>query len=236
VYPSFQSPERTGEVGHTWIQNCDGEELDVAVGSVFAARSWQYRYSWEKQLENTYLPLQGLYGGTWSPGENIATCDINGACGSSPNSDCGCGFWAYWHHKLAASQGGHIEGVVEFYGHVLIGSKGCRAEKARIVALTVKTLPYSYSPGKVESEPIGEHQEVASEIQSHYDVPVFLNTDEMYKAFPINKEYYKGPEPAEYSPYTGLVFIHPTPAFTSVTSVTVTSSLPYVITCMWRPS
>jgi len=107
------------------------------------------------------------YPGVWTPGENVATCRSD-AIGSiwSPlvsmmrisvetapaekkeaegpkhqvaSHSCGCGFYAYYdrrhnpHHDK-----GQVLGLVEGYGVMTVGSRGFRAEKARIVAL-VKT-------------------------------------------------------------------------------------------------
>lgn len=50
--------------------------------------------------------------------------------------DCGCGYYAYFdkadnpHHKP-----GNVLGIVEGYGAVTVGTRGFRAEKARLVAL-----------------------------------------------------------------------------------------------------
>lgn len=56
-----------------------------------------------------------------------------------PMPSCGCGFWAY----ARGDNSGHkdknrVLGVVECYGRTILGTKGLRAEKARIVALATR--------------------------------------------------------------------------------------------------
>lgn len=59
---------------------------------------------------------------------------------------CSCGFYAYFddgdnpHHKP-----GNVLGVVEGYGSVTVGSRGFRAEKARLVALVEERRPWLLS-------------------------------------------------------------------------------------------
>lgn len=52
---------------------------------------------------------------------------------------CKCGFYAYYDGSDDYHQEGYISGVVEGYGETLIGTRGFRAMKARIVALHIPT-------------------------------------------------------------------------------------------------
>lgn len=107
----------------------------LAVGSVFGIRWWNL-----KAPDGIHLRLHGVQA-PWQPGENIASC---AACrpgrecmhSEVPDENCGCGFWAYWTVNAAPLYGQRrVMGVVEGYGRTLIGDKGFRCEKARIVAL-----------------------------------------------------------------------------------------------------
>lgn len=51
---------------------------------------------------------------------------------------CSCGFWAYFEDGFA--EHGEVVGVIEGYGRTTIGTRGFRAEKARIVAFSTKGL------------------------------------------------------------------------------------------------
>lgn len=95
--------------------------------------------------------------GTWQPGGNIAACKTSYPHDPSlvPAENCGCGFWAYWRLQLHELGGSQIKvcGVIEGYGAVLIGEKGFRAAKARIVALH---LPLTIQPeAEPDDDPLG---------------------------------------------------------------------------------
>lgn len=58
------------------------------------------------------------------------------------SGQCGCGFWAYWAVPGAGRPGReHVYGVIEGSGAVLIGERGFRCERARIVALCPGLVP-----------------------------------------------------------------------------------------------
>lgn len=94
----------------------------------------------------------------WTPGENKAIC-LNDSVVFRPNPiiaggqplsmsacdiphevslDCTCGFYAY-HSGLNEYDGSpnSVAAVVEGYGHMVVGDRGFRAGKARILALIV---------------------------------------------------------------------------------------------------
>lgn len=50
---------------------------------------------------------------------------------------CDHGFWAFYAPSAQYTSAGTVYGVVEGYGEVIIGTKGFRASKARIVALSL---------------------------------------------------------------------------------------------------
>lgn len=105
------------------------------------------------------------YHTAWKPGENVATCaqtagdasyryDVGGLIMSSripihglptvpaaPHhvaiKNCSCGFHAYFDGTNDYAGEDSITGVIEGYGHVTVGAKGLRCEKAKIVALVV---------------------------------------------------------------------------------------------------
>jgi hypothetical protein len=107
---------------------------------------------WKRSL------LRGMQA-TWEPGENRATCRAGAQKvhpeQTVPDIGCGCGFWAYWHLQRHEVGGSALPvcGVIEGYGAVLIGEKGFRAAKARIVALH---LPFTIMPvTEVDDDPMG---------------------------------------------------------------------------------
>ena len=89
-------------------------------------------------------PLRGMHA-AWQPGENTAVC-LDGTSthgtGTVPDSRCFCGFYAFWtlpppYSLLSAPGLIPVCGVIEGYGKVLIGSKGFRCARARVLALHV---------------------------------------------------------------------------------------------------
>lgn len=118
----------------------DGAEPELALGSVTGLRWWD--------LQADDVSLRGVQG-RWEPGENVAACNRRTysplAAGvmvpvrhAVPDEDCACGFWAYWTIGNAPNPHGFaipVLGVIEGYGRTLIGDRGFRCQKARIVAL-----------------------------------------------------------------------------------------------------
>jgi hypothetical protein len=124
----------------------------LAVGSVFGQRSWV--------IDRLGRLTSVVHDGTpWRPGVNEAKCDTlianldrilsrSRASALVPDeadenhlATCVCGFYAYFdkqHNNYADSlKGISVEGVIEGFGKTVLGDKGFRAEKARIVALTL---------------------------------------------------------------------------------------------------
>jgi hypothetical protein len=97
-----------------------------------------------------WTPLRGARD-AWRPGENVAVCKAQSVdnlvhpVSDIPLLECGCGFWAYWQiqHYDLSSTAYPICGVVEGYGDVIIGEKGFRSAKAKIIALA---LPFTLVP------------------------------------------------------------------------------------------
>lgn len=131
----------------------------LTVGSVFGQRSWV--------IDRLGRLSSVVHDGTpWRPGVNEAKCGATAAWTIrralehnliSPDSaeallnidpsrgnhlaGCACGFYAYFakqHNAYADTlKGISVEGVIEGFGKTVLGDKGFRAEKARIVALTL---------------------------------------------------------------------------------------------------
>ena len=83
---------------------------------------------------------------------------------------CACGFYAYYDGSNDYHAKGRISAVVEGYGETLIGTRGFRASKARIIALRIP-----------KSVPIRLQTLVA---RNYPDVPLFAKFSEMVEAFP----------------------------------------------------
>lgn len=117
-------------------------EADWAPGTVRGIRYFSF-----SQLDSlAHSPvLIGAHGGRWHDGENTAACAYHPEHVPPHVENCGCGFWAYWTRDAAdkAYTGGDsaVIGVVEGYGRTLLGDKGFRSAKARILGLACMFKP-----------------------------------------------------------------------------------------------
>jgi hypothetical protein len=81
--------------------------------------------------------------GPWMPGTNTSVCRLpsflvgDDPPHRAPAPGCSCGFYAYGTEPAAAEypQARHVLGVVSCWGRVIAGTRGLRAERARIEAL-----------------------------------------------------------------------------------------------------
>lgn len=79
--------------------------------------------------------------GYWASREITAKCGSYENKHPAPDSQCGCGLYGWYDpYWVAKAHVGTTMGVVEFSGRILLGTKGFRAEKARIVGLAVNDL------------------------------------------------------------------------------------------------
>lgn len=83
---------------------------------------------------------------------------------------CACGFYGYYDGSDDYHKSGYVSAVVEGYGETVIGTRGFRAYKARIVALRIpKSVPVR----------------VAALVARNYlDVPLFTSFKQMVEEFP----------------------------------------------------
>lgn len=136
-----------------------------------------------------------VQGGCWTPGENEAVCHNyfhrlamlptvpnQTRCGLGqygddlvPSQGCDCGFYAYFDPSaepplIAVNR--LVRGVVDGYGRVIVGPRGFRAEKARIVALS---RPWWWA---------ADGGWVMQELRL-YGVPIYGAVDDMVAAHPL---------------------------------------------------
>jgi hypothetical protein len=179
------------------VPGFSGRDLPLAAGSVAAVRLWHVDMTSAEALVNgtaVAVPglLTGVFGGVWQPGENVAACGGGQGtppCGSDlvPGPGCGCGFWAYWALRYAWRCDyywrGEVIGVIQGYGRTMIGTRGCRCGKARILGLHVR-------PARPDRQPQGlRPQEVAELLGSYYGVPCYRSLAEMLAAHPLTADY-----------------------------------------------
>lgn len=120
--------------------------------------------------------LTGVHHQTvWRPGENDAECRAYDSASAfirdEPDrkcpglADCKHGFYGYYDGSDDYHESGMISGVIEGYGEAVIGSRGFRSMKARIVALHI--------PAEVNA---GLRRLI---IRNYPDVPVFDTFEQM---------------------------------------------------------
>lgn len=161
----------------------DYDGLDLALGTVRGFRRWKV------EADGILKPMTYSGSGSWLPGENASTCKCTPKEAQLPKVDgedwrersarvdawraeasfldMACGFYAYFddegEHGYGSSEP-HVAGVIEGYGEVLIGTKGFRARRARIIALSVAPLNGIWRLDDF----------VVNKIRANYpDVPVF---------------------------------------------------------------
>lgn len=116
--------------------------------------------------------------------------------------DCSCGFYAYFTGIDPYSSAGsvmfgassRVTGIIEGYGRTVVGTKGFRAEKARLVAIVfgveanerLRNLhPIMRVLRGQRPIPFPTHGEWI-QIQSHYpDVPLYASLEEALAAHPL---------------------------------------------------
>ncbi len=93
------------------------------------------------RVDETGLLLPLFSEGCWYDGTNTAICSANRnprrRTHAVPDERCGCGFYVYGSPEAARQNRGtrYLQAVVSVWGNVLAGTKGVRAEHARIEAL-----------------------------------------------------------------------------------------------------
>lgn len=128
----------------------DGRTAEFAAGVVTGTRSFGI---------DRLGRLRGVaYDVVWKPGENVAQClereynvdlttlgvRVGGGFTVKPSrapshsmDRCAHGFYGYYEGSNDYYEPGRVMGVIEAYGEAVIGSRGFRASKARIVALHI---------------------------------------------------------------------------------------------------
>ncbi|MDA8439402.1 MAG: hypothetical protein M0Z51_11170 [Propionibacterium sp.] len=142
------------------------------------------------------------YRTVWTPGENkhqchVADTDFSGmisafsayiygdpaptAVSSAPKPSskpahnlpgCKCGFYGYYDGSDDYGKPARVSGVIEGYGEVVIGTRGFRATKARIVALTIEADVPPHLAAKVR--------------HNYADIPFYESFAQMVAAHPCD--------------------------------------------------
>ena len=156
----------------------DGEAVQMALGSIRGVRA----FGVDGLGRLCGITVEDPFG----PGENVASCRVlTGGLSYTPDmpvrtdehragaSGCTCGYWAHTTENRDYMRSDRWTAVVDGYGLVTRGTKGFRAEKARLVAL-VPPLVQTIDTART------------LRLYSGAGVPVFVSLVEALAAHPID--------------------------------------------------
>jgi len=126
----------------------------------------------------------------WSVTGSITASTTRGRMGTKQNiadpepehqmKGCGCGFYAYYDGSNDYGVQAPVVGIVEGYGEVIVGTRGFRAQKAKIVALHFPEKDYDPDMGV---QPLNKTAR-ARIAHNYQDIPQFEDYEMMVEAFP----------------------------------------------------
>lgn len=158
----------------------DGRNREFAAGVVTGTRSFD--------VDRLGRLVGVSFATVWRPGENLAACmekpdplaymyatdrarELRESSKPAHSlAECGHGFYGYYEGSNDYYEPGRVMGVVEAYGETVIGTRGFRASKARIVALHLP--PEMSKPAR------------ALVARNYAGIPTFDSFDAMVAEFP----------------------------------------------------
>ena len=135
-----------------------GDEVALIPGALRVYRTWLASEGWLGSYN---------FDSIWGPGLNLANCLKSAPdhpMTQAPKRDCVCGFYATYRPEYLSLG---TPGVIEVSGRVILGTRGVRAQKARIVALTG-----------------GNHRWTQGLRRNYSSIKWFDRVDDMLAAFP----------------------------------------------------
>lgn len=180
-------------------------DTEFVMGTVRGIRAWQpvmshsrggvggVLYQEVRGIRAEHMEMAGAVNYVWQPGVNVARCQSawtyatscpspkqQNACWRVPNRTCGCGFWAYWHQ--ISGGWGLLAGVIEGFGRTVLGEKGFRCEKARLLGLAVRHE--SYASNVWSGTPLPTPQSIVAHLARKFEVPCFPDVASLTYQFP----------------------------------------------------
>jgi hypothetical protein len=110
------------------------------------------------------------------------------------NQDCTCGYYAYYDIEREHSRGydpfsesSCIRAIIEGYGLVTVGTRGFRAQKARLVALIGQRSEEPLARLVVDDgvERVEMEQGIPAELEAYYNVPVYPTVEAAVSEYPL---------------------------------------------------
>lgn len=154
-----------------------GKEILVP-NTILGYRQW----SWKEKGLSSYGDSKWNKGSLTSVCHRFVSIDGTRETHSSPDIDCTCGIYAHYLPLESYERQNNIFGVVEASGRILMGTKGFRAEKAKIVALS------GYGSGnqwfETKEKTRGIYPEEVVDFCTEIGVPYFPTVKQMVYEFP----------------------------------------------------
>lgn len=154
-----------------------GEEI-LLPNTILGYRQW----SWKNNEVSSYSRSKWTNGSLTSVCNRFFTVEDDRATHSSPDMECTCGIYAHYLPLESYERTDNIFGVIEASGRILMGTKGFRAEKAKIVALA------GYGPSTVwftnQEKTRGIYPEPVVDFATKIGVPYFPTVRQMFFEFP----------------------------------------------------
>jgi hypothetical protein len=122
------------------MQQFSGKEVPLVPGGLRGYREWTVTADGLRAVNFGYI---------WGPGVNVARCMGRWITPGppmrheAPDAGCACGLYARY-ELVGCSL--NATGVIEASGRVILGTRGFRAEKAKIVALCIEDDVYKHPP------------------------------------------------------------------------------------------
>lgn len=163
-------------------------ERPLMIGTLTGMRCWKIN-----RLTQMLLPCSTVINQPWTPGTNNAQCfrKLIQSAWKMPDDhrfmgvNCTCGFYAYYSDLHVYLNNSTIEGVIEGYGRMVVGTQGFRCERAVVKAL-VHPQPSAMTMLFPELS-TDEKEESLMQLAAKYNVPVFDSTEEMLTHFPLSE-------------------------------------------------
>jgi len=201
IVATNKQPTGSGS-GMTGFAEQGRKELDFAFGTVSGLRQWTLDgpdFSLDPAGAEASWARSAIYGATgyaWSAGVLEGVCN-NGKnhlvpCEQDEAGRCGCGFWAYW--DMAGLSGNRFSpsgvrrlpvlGVIAGFGRVILGERGFRSQKARLIALAPAfTIQAEVSAAWAEGQNEAQ-QAIQVRAQAHADAWMAVIQDRLQTMYP----------------------------------------------------
>ena len=197
VGPSQGGVFKPGENEAECKKDRPGSSMTLNYGGYVSATNYYYSQPWTWLSAPTAPEItaaaSSLSEEAVEPRESLKPKHVVGGSG------CGCGYYAYFDGLNDYMVTGRIAAVVEGYGNYMLGTRGFRSAKARLLGLIAPEFG-SYDSGmfsRASSMEIMSPARLAMVLHNYPDVPVYATQDEALDAHPLHEPEVPTPETAD---------------------------------------